>query len=62
MNYDLLVDLHKGNKRQRPGGDEQTKQALHLSGLMDTPEMLQVADIGCGTGASTLVLADKMIH
>lgn len=60
MNYDLLVDLHKGNKRQGPGGDEQTTQALRLAGLMDISEPLQVADIGCGTGASTLTLAEKL--
>jgi len=46
MNYDLLIDLHKGNKRQGPGGDEQTKQALRLSGLMNASHTLQVTDIG----------------
>lgn len=60
MNYDLLIDLHKGNKRQGPGGDEQTKQALQLAGLMNTSQTLQVADIGCGTGASTLTLAEHL--
>lgn len=60
MNYDLLIDLHKGNKRQGPGGDEQTKQAMQLAGLLDTPQPLKIADIGCGTGASTLTLADHL--
>ncbi|MGA0007109.1 MAG: class I SAM-dependent methyltransferase, partial [Burkholderiaceae bacterium] len=59
MNYDLLIDLHKGNKRQGPGGDEQTKQALALSGLSRTKPSL-VADVGCGTGCSTLVLAENL--
>ncbi|MEW8418878.1 MAG: methyltransferase domain-containing protein [Candidatus Thiodiazotropha endolucinida] len=60
MNYDLLVDLYKGNKRQGPGGDEQTKQALQLAGLVNSSQPLQMADIGCGTGASTLILAEKL--
>lgn len=60
MNYDLLIDLHKGNKRQGPGGDEQTMQAMQLAGLLDTSQALKIADIGCGTGASTLLLAENL--
>ncbi len=60
MNYDLLIDLHKGNKRQGPGGDEQTRQALSLAGLMGAPAPLQVVDVGCGTGASTLTLTKNL--
>ena len=60
MNYDLLIDLHKGNLRQGPGGDEQTKLALNFAGLSNPTEPLQVADIGCGTGASTLILAENL--
>lgn len=60
MNYDLLIDLHKGNKRQGPGGDEQTIQALQLAGLASSSEPLKVADIGCGTGASTITLAEHL--
>ena len=59
MNYDLLIDLHKGNKRQGPGGIEHTKQALALSGL-DRAKPLLVADLGCGTGCSTFVLAEHL--
>jgi len=53
---DLLIDLHLRQHRQGPGSDEATKRALALSGL-ETGHQLKVADIGCGTGASTLVLA-----
>ena len=60
MNYDLLIDLHKTNPRQGPGADEHTLRALRLAGLMDAPELLQIADVGCGTGASTLMLAENL--
>ena len=59
MNYDLLIDLHKGNKRQGPGGDGHTRWALELSGL-DRVRPLLIADVGCGTGSSTLMLAENM--
>jgi ubiquinone/menaquinone biosynthesis C-methylase UbiE len=60
MNYDLLINLHKNNKRQGPGGDEQSKQALILASLMDSSKTLKIADLGCGTGASTLNLAQNL--
>lgn len=53
---DLLIDLHIRNDRQGPGGEEETRRALDLARL-DVRRRLRVADIGCGTGASTLVLA-----
>lgn len=49
----LLVDLHIGNKRQGPGSDEITKKILGVLGL-DKNSKLEIADIGCGTGASTI--------
>ncbi len=52
----LLVDLHKGADRQGPGGEEETERAVELAGL-DREAPLRIADIGCGTGASSLVLA-----
>ena len=60
MNDSLLIDLHKGNKRQGPGGVGHTRRALHLAELTRTSRPLQVADIGCGTGASTLTLAENL--
>lgn len=52
----LLIDLHLSGHRQGPGGDAQTELALEIAGI-DRAAPLKVADIGCGTGASTLVLA-----
>jgi len=55
----LLASLHLDGDRQGPGGDAQTRRAIELSGLSHNPS-LKVADIGCGTGASTLVLAKAL--
>jgi len=55
----LLVDLHRDGKRQGPGGDDETRLAIALSGLSGRTG-LTIADIGCGTGASTLVLAKAL--
>lgn len=54
--YKLLVDLHKNAKRQGPGGEKETEKAINLA-IIDRAVPLKIADIGCGTGASTLVLA-----
>jgi SAM-dependent methyltransferase len=53
---DLLIDLHRDAERQGPGGIDATRLAITLSGLSEASG-LRIADIGCGTGASTLVLA-----
>jgi SAM-dependent methyltransferase len=55
----LLIDIHKEGPRQGPGGDDETRLAVALSGLKGTAN-LKIADIGCGTGASTLVLASEL--
>lgn len=54
--FELMVDLHRGGARQGPGSNEETLRALALTRL-DPQAPLAVADIGCGTGASTLALA-----
>lgn len=56
---ELLLDLHLRNHRQGPGSDDDTRRAIRLSGLQDRTG-LRVADIGCGTGAQTLVLASEL--
>jgi SAM-dependent methyltransferase len=53
---ELLIDLHLDGERQGPGSDDATRLAIRLAGL-EGATGLRIADIGCGTGASTLVLA-----
>ena len=55
----LLADLHRPNDRLGPGSDEHTRLALQLSGLTNRSD-LRIADLGCGTGASSLVLAKEL--
>lgn len=56
---ELLVALHLEGERQGPGDDSSTRRAIELSGLTCDPA-LRIADIGCGSGASTLVLAREL--
>ncbi len=58
---DLLVDLHLRNPRQGPGSDADTLHAFHLTGV-DVNQPLAIADLGCGTGASSLCLASHLPH
>ena len=55
----LLVDLHRDAERQGPGGAAETRLAVTLSGL-NGKAGLKIADIGCGTGAAALVLAETL--
>lgn len=57
--YHLLIDLHKNAQRQGPGSDATTATAIQLAGL-DRTTPLNIADIGCGTGAASLVLASHL--
>lgn len=51
----LLCELHENLERQGPGSAEMTVKALSfLEGLN---ENARVADMGCGTGGQTMVLA-----
>jgi len=55
----LLIGLHKDGMYQGPGGKAETRQAMRIAGL-DRSRHLRIADIGCGTGASTLLLAQEL--
>jgi SAM-dependent methyltransferase len=57
--YRLLTDLHKNSKRQGPGGDLETEKAIELA-MIDKTKKLKIADIGCGTGASSLILGSLL--
>lgn len=57
--FQLLIDLHRRAIRQGPGGEAETKRAMELAGL-DGSRPLKIADIGCGTGASTILLAKEL--
>ncbi|MEM9595900.1 MAG: class I SAM-dependent methyltransferase [Acidobacteriota bacterium] len=56
--YELLIDLHRHGNRQGPGGDAETLLAMSLAKI-DPEKPLKMADIGCGTGASTVLLAQQ---
>ena len=36
---ELLIDLHRGGTRQGPGGDDETRLAIELSGLRDATDL-----------------------
>lgn len=55
----LLIDLHKSAKRQGPGGDEEIIKILGLAQLTQA-EKLKIADIGCGTGSASILLAKQL--
>lgn len=51
-----LVDLHRGLDRQGPGDATIARHLLDT--LPRLPEKPRIADLGCGSGASALLLAD----
>ena len=57
LELQLLIDLHLGGERQGPGSTAHTLRALDAVAL-DRNKTWQVADIGCGTGSQTMVLAN----
>jgi ubiquinone/menaquinone biosynthesis C-methylase UbiE len=54
----LLEELYLGTERQGPGSEIATRNALRFVGSLG-PEA-RIADIGCGTGAQTMVLAEEL--
>ena len=55
---ELTMDFHKNAERQGPGSAFETRKALGLTGL-DQDKPIKIADIGCGTGAQTITLAEN---
>ena len=55
---DLIVETHVGLKRQGPGSSEMTIKALSF--IDDIDKISRVADLGCGTGGQTMVLAQNI--
>ncbi len=56
FDFKLICEYYSGIERQGPGSPEVTVRALSfVDGLTDES---RIADIGCGTGGQTMVLAD----
>ena len=55
----LIVDFHLNAARQGPGSAKETLRALDFIELKNN-EHLKIADIGCGTGAQTITLAQYL--
>lgn len=53
-----IIDLHKDSNRQGPGSEADTLRALSLINPPENRQM-KIADIGCGTGAQTITLAQN---
>lgn len=56
---ELMVDFYLHIPRQGPGSLKETIKAIDYTGLRSMKK-LKIADIGCGTGAQTLTLAEKL--
>ena len=56
---ELIIDLHKNSERQGPGSKNETLKALDFINLPNDRK-LKVADIGCGSGGQTIILAQNI--
>jgi SAM-dependent methyltransferase len=55
---DLIIETHAGLERQGQGSPEATIKALSF--LDDLNKISRVADLGCGTGGQTMILAQNI--
>lgn len=55
---DLLLETHVGLERQGPGSPEMTYKALKF--LDDLDRVALTADLGCGSGGQTMILAKHL--
>lgn len=51
-----LISLHRGLERQGPGDEDFSRRILE--GLQGLPAKPRIADLGCGTGTASLMLAE----
>lgn len=58
FDFNLICEYFSSTERQGPGSKEATLQALSMIGPL--PNGAKVADLGCGTGSSALVLAKSL--
>src|SRR6056297_1337455 len=56
---ELLIDFHKDAERQGPGSPADTLRALDFINI-EPNNPLRLADIGCGSGAQTITLAENI--
>ena len=56
FDFNLINEFFTALERQGPGCPEETIRALSFIGLLATA---QIADLGCGTGSQTMVLAQN---
>jgi len=54
---EMIIDFHKYNPRQGPGSQQSTIKALQF--LPQLTPQAKLLDIGCGTGAQTMVLSEQ---
>ena len=55
---ELIVDFYKDTERQGPGSSFETVKALSFINI-NKDHKLKIADIGCGSGAQTITLAQN---
>jgi len=56
---ELIVDFYKDTERQGPGSSFETVNALSFINI-NKDHKLKIADIGCGSGAQTITLAQNI--
>ena len=57
FDFSMIADFFKRVDRQGPGGEWETRLATSL--IPDFKRKIRIADIGCGKGSQTFVLADE---
>ena len=59
FDFTLICEYFSSVERQGPGSDEQSKKALSF--IDNLTDKSRIADIGCGTGGQTMVLAQNAL-